>query len=142
MIYLRLLIILSISLLSAITVGSEQLRSAEQLAQQFQEAHAAGDYSRIENLIYWEGVEQKMREDTEKQIKETFTMKIARSYVTSGPTVFPSSDYRMGNKTYGLNLTPVGNLRVEFESPNGIMTVYFVGEINGKYFITLAAPRN
>jgi len=67
--------------LPTITVGSELLRSAEQLALQFQAAHDAGDYSRIEILIYWKGVEQKMKEDTEKRIRENFPMKIRRCYV-------------------------------------------------------------
>lgn len=139
--YLRSIIFLSVSLLPTITAGSELLRSAEQLALQFQAAHGAGDYPRIENLIYWEGVEQKMKEDTEKRIRRNFSMKIRRCYVTSDPAVFSASDYRIGNKTYGLNLTPIGNLRVEFESPNDLRTIYFVGKIDGKYFITLAAPR-
>lgn len=141
MTYLRLIIILSISLLPTITVGSELLRSAEQLALQFQEAHGAGDYFRIENLIYWNGVEQKMKEDTEKRIRTNFPIKIRRCYVTNDPAVFSATDYRVGNKIYGMNLTPIGSLQVEFESPNDLRNIYFVGKIDGKYFITLAAPR-
>jgi len=134
---LRLVIISFILVLPAIAMGAELQRSAEQLAFQYKAAHDAGDYSRIEDLIYWVGVEQKMKEDTEKQIKLNFPIKIKRCYVTNSPAVFSANDYKVGNKTYGMNLTPIGSLHVEFESPNGFETVSFVGINDGKYFIIL-----
>lgn len=140
--YLRLIIISSSLILPAITIGAEFLRSAEQLAIQYQAAHNAGDYSGIEDLIYWGGVDQKMKKDTENQIRVEFPIKIRRSYVTNSPTVFSGKDYKEGGKTYGLNLTPVGSLHLEFESHNGLESIFFVGISNGKYFITLAALKD
>ena len=60
-IYLRTLIIASTLLLPTIIVGDELSESAAQLAKQFCSAHTAGDYPAIEKLIYWQGVEKKMK---------------------------------------------------------------------------------
>ena len=138
---IRSLIITSILLLPAISAGSELPESAEQFAKQFHAAHDAGDYSAIENLIYWEGVEQKMKDDTERQIKVNFSRKIKRCYVTRRPSIFSTKDFKLGNKTYGLNLTPIGTFRVEFDSPDNMEAIYNVGRKNDKLFITIAAPR-
>lgn len=139
--YLRTLIIASTLLLSTITVGDELPESAAELAKQFCSAHTAGDYAAIEKLIYWQGVEKKMKNDTEQQISARFPMKIRRCYVTSRPSVFSAKSYNMNGKTYRPNLKPIGTLRVEFDLRDNFMTGFLVGKANGNFYITLAAPR-
>ena len=141
MVYLRSLIILSIFLLPVIAVGSEPSGDAREFAKQFHAAHDAGDYAAIEKLIYWEGVDQKMRDITENQIKDNLSRKIKRCYVTKRPSMFSTKDYKLGGKTYGLNLTPIGTLRVEYDTRDNMSVTYNVGKHDGSYFITIAALR-
>lgn len=116
-----------------------------QLASAFQKAHESQDYSKIEKLIYFKGVEQKTIDGTARLIKRDFANKIKKCFVTDLPKD-KRTEYRLYNRLYRANLKPVGILRVEFESndPSAtqqhIASTYLVGEKDGTYLITLAVP--
>jgi len=133
---------------SSITLASDLIdrsdlvdKSAEQLAQKFCAAHDAADYSAIENLIHWDGIEQARRKETEQQIRSYFSLKTKRCYASKQPSIFSTGDFKLKGKTYGLNLKPAGTLVVEFISVNGMNMNYIIGKNDGKYLITVSVPR-
>ena len=142
MTYIHSFIITAVLSLPAISAAVEMERSSTQLARQFHEAHVAGDYSKIEELVYWNGVEPKMRADFEKTIKDQFKLKIRRCYATSRSPVFSisNSSYRIGNKSYKPNLKPEGVLQVEFDTWDSLTNGYPIGKKGGKYYIVQGKP--
>ena len=140
--YIYSFIITAVLSIPAISAAFEMERSSTQLARQFHEAHIAGDYSKIEELIYWDGVEPKMRADFEKRIKDQFKLNIKRCYATSrSPTFYLSNNsYRIGNKSYKPNLKPEGVLQVEFDTRDNMMSGYNIGKKDDKYYIVQVKP--
>jgi hypothetical protein len=139
------LVLLAQFFMPLLLMASSLSEQAEELSSAFKIALDSQDYSKVEKLIYFEGVEQKTIDSVARHIKNDFGRKVKNCYVTEIPKD-QKTEYRLNNKLYRTNLSPIGLLRVEFESnnnsgtPKHIASTYLVGKINGKYLITLAAP--
>lgn len=118
-------------------------KSLDDLVRAYRAAHLANDQPALATLVYWEGVETKEKKLVIASLKEGLERKFESITLIDLP---PDQilEYTRNGKTYRPNLKPLKKMQVTYQDDSsGIKsTSYLVGEHNGEYYITTAAPIN
>lgn len=136
-------------LLAGLLTGCQPVgaSSPDDLATRFREAHESGDVEALRRLVCWDGVDEHTRGSVERQLEQELGREIEDVRVEALSEGF-QLEYSLDGVTYRPNLEPVRRLRVEFgdapeaeagEAGTGSMS-FLVGERDGTYLITTAAP--
>jgi hypothetical protein len=119
--------------------------SPDELATRYQQAHEAQDLDALRSLVCWDRVDEATRDSVERQIEKELGRPIEAVRVEPLSEGF-ELEYTLGGVTYRPNLEPVRRIRIEFTVPEeGDPSVstsmsFLVGERDGAYLITTAAP--
>ena len=119
--------------------------SPDELATRYQQAHEARDLGALRSLVCWDRVDEATRASVERQIEKELGRAIEAVRVEPLSEGF-ELEYTLDGVTYRPNLEPLRRLRIEFtaakegeESASTSMS-FLVGERDGAYLITTAAP--
>jgi predicted subunit of tRNA(5-methylaminomethyl-2-thiouridylate) methyltransferase len=104
----------------------------------------AKDPDRLMKLVHWHGVEENIKQ----LMRAGFADLVKRDI--DGIKIVPLDEsdifeYERNGVKYATNLVPIGKLLILFEVTNpdeshAVNATFLVGEIEGKYIITTAAP--
>jgi hypothetical protein len=132
---IRFCLIISIFLFTATAFAFGQ---ADILVKRYSEAHNAGNFEALQELVYWEGATDMTRENVVKRLKMGLEHPIKQ--IKFSPAT--NSD-QFSTKAFEPNLEPVGRLVITIESPDGETEKSFiVGEHDGEYMISVAKRLN
>jgi hypothetical protein len=119
--------------------------SPDELATRYQQAHEAQDLDALRGLVCWDRVDEVTRASVERQIEKELGRSIEAVRVEPLSEGF-ELEYTLDGVTYRPNLTPVRRIRIEFTMPEkgepnlSTSMSFLVGERDGTYLITTAAP--
>lgn len=119
--------------------------SPEELATRYRQAHEARDLEALHHLVCWDRVDEATRGSVERQIEKELGRAIEVVRVEPLSEDF-ELEYTLDGVTYRPNLEPLRRLRIEFSpakegEPSASPSMSFlVGERDGTYLITTAAP--
>jgi hypothetical protein len=119
--------------------------SPDELATRYQQAHEARDLDALRSLVCWDRVDEPTRGSVERQIEKELGRRIEAIRVEPLSDGF-ELEYTLDGVTYRPNLVPVRRIRIEFATPEesdpmlSTSMSFLVGERDGAYLITTAAP--
>jgi hypothetical protein len=119
--------------------------SPDELAARYQRAHEAQDLDALRSLVCWDRVDEATRDSVERQIEKELGRAIEAVRVEPLSEGF-ELEYTLDGVTYRPNLEPMRRIRIEFAPPEegeasaSSSMSFLVGERDGAYLITTAAP--
>jgi hypothetical protein len=128
------------------TESARTPRSARELAQRYQSAHAQKNVAAIQRLFFWGGATEQTRAAVRRFIEHDVAHAI-RGVAVKPLGVNQATEYTQGGVSYRMTLAPVARIDIEFvprivgnAKYKSEQTSYFVGVRGNSYYLVTAEP--